>query len=226
MLGRPITTIELIQLNKMFSFGRGYKDLIRDFKKCFNVDLPKKEAKEFMKNRSWKEVLGYLTNEKIEPDNDTIPAIESKRFELLEQMLEINKKDNEEQEKDLYEFEQGNYYIPSSVKYFNLPLFGEIITYKFREPFIKCFLFSTSANQRRKLEKVEDIPLSNELPPFLLRILRKINYSAQAIDDKLSNHLEDVNYSHLYEMEEINKSGLKNILECDLFKKYSIVAKE
>lgn len=228
MLGRPITTIELIQLNKMFSFGRGYKDLIRDFKKCFNVDLNKKIAKEFMMKRSWSDVLMWLTGEKIEAENDTIPAIESKRFELLEQMLEINSKDNEEQEKDLNSFESENYYIPPSVKFFNMPLFGEIITYKFREPFIKCFLFSANAGQRRKLEKIEDIPLSDELPSFLLRILRKINYSAQAIEkgDKLSNHVGDINYGHLYEMEEIEKAGLKNILECDLFKKYSIVAKE
>ena len=141
-------------------------------------------------------------------------------------MLKINEKDKEEQERDLYEFEQGNYYIPSSVKFFNLPLFGEIITYKYREPFIKCFLFSTSLGQRRKLEKIEDIPLSNDLPPFLLRVLRKINYSAQAIDDKLTNHVDDVNYAHLYEMNDINRRGLTNILESTLFKKYSIVAKE
>ena len=206
--------------------GRSYKDLIRDFKKCFNVDLPKKTAKEFMLKRSWSDVLLWLTGEHIEPDNDVIPAIEEKRFELLEQMLKINESDKLEQEKDLTTFERENYYIPSSVKFFNLPLFGEIITYKYREPFIKCFLFSTTANQRRKLEKIEDIPLSDEIPSFLLRIIRKINYSAQAIDDSLSNHVNDVNYNHLYEMSEIKEAGLKNILECDLFKKYSIVAKE
>lgn len=225
MLGRSITTTELIQLNKMFCFNRGYKDLIRDFKKCFNVELPKKKAKEFMTNRSWNEVMYWLTGEHIEAENDVIPATEPKHFELLEQMLKVHELDKEQQERDLYEFENDNYYIPSNVKFFNIPMYGEIITYKFKEPFIKCFLFSTAAGQRRKLEKVEDVPLSNELPAFLLRILRKINYSVQAIDDELDNHVGDVNYVHLCEMDEIKKRGLKNIMECNLFKKYNIVAK-
>ena len=224
MLGRPITTIELIQLNKFFSFGRGYKDLIRDFKKCFNIDLPKSKAKEFMMKRSWSDLLMYLTGEKIEPSNDTIPAIESKRFDLLEQMIEVNKKDNIEQNNDIEEYERGNYYIPSNVKFFNLPLFGEIITYRWKDPFIKCFLFSCNANQKRKLEKIEDIPLSNELPPFLLRILKKINNSQQVVDD-VNKYLGNPNYNNLINEEDIVEHHLTNILECPLFVKYSIVAK-
>ena len=150
MLHRPITTIELIQLNKMFSSGRGYKDLIRDFKQCFNLELPKKQAKLFMNNRSWSEVLEYLTGDKIEPDDnlDHIEAQPSERFILLEQMLKLNEKDENERQQDLKEFENDNYYIPSDVKFFNLPLFGEIITYKHREPFSSLTL---------NLENVEDL---------------------------------------------------------------------
>ena len=48
MLKREINTIELIALNKMFSDNRGYKDLIRDFKKDFDVVLPKSKAKQFL----------------------------------------------------------------------------------------------------------------------------------------------------------------------------------
>lgn len=224
MLGRPITTIELIQINKMFAFGRGYKDLIRDFKKCFNVDLSKQKAKEFMTKRSWAEVMMYLTGEKIEAAEDTIPAIESKHFELLEQMLKVNAQDNIEREEDLKAYESGNYFIPQDVKFFNLPLFGEIIAYKFKEPFIKCFLFSCNANKKRKLDKIEDVPLSNELPSFLLRILRKINSSWQVVD-KLSNHVNEPNYNSMIEEKDIDEMKLKNILDCPLFKKYSIVAK-
>lgn len=224
MLGRPITTIELIQINKMFAFGRGYKDLIRDFQKCFNIKLPKQQAKTFMTKRSWSEVMMYLTGEHIEPADDVIPATERKHFELLEQMLKVNAKDNVEREQDLDAFEAGKYFIPQNVEFFNLPLFGEIITYKFKEPFIKCFMFSCNVNQKRKLEKIEDIPLSNELPPFLLRILRKINGSYQVVND-LNAHVGEPNYSSMIEEKDIDELSLKNIFECPLFKKYNIVAK-
>ena len=139
-------------------------------------------------------------------------------------MLKVNAQDNIERENDLKLFESDNYFIPIDVKFFNLPLFGEIITYKFKEPFIKCFLFSTNINQKRKLEKIEDIPLSNELPDFLLRVLRKINSSYQVVD-KLDNHLSEPNYNSMIEEKDIDEMKLKNILECELFKKYSIVAK-
>lgn len=224
MLGRPITTIELIQINKMFAFGRGYKDLMRDFQKCFNIKLPKPQAKAFMTKRSWSEVMMYLTGEHIEPADDNIPAIERKHFELLEQMLKVNANDNVEREQDLKTFEEGKYFIPQNVKFFNLPLFGEIITYKFKEPFIKCFMFTCNANQKRKLDKIEDIPLSNELPPFLLRILRKINGSYQVVND-LNSHVNEPNYSSMIEEKDIDELLLKNILDCPLFKKYNIVAK-
>lgn len=224
MLKRPLTTTELIQLNKMFSFGRGYKDLIRDFKKDFHIDLPKPLAKEFMFKRSWSDVLTYLTGEKIVPPDadDTIPQLESKRFELLEHMLAINKADDIEREKELAAFEQSNYFIPSDVKYFNLPLYGEIITYKWRDPFIKCFLFETELNKRRKLKSVEDIPLSNELPPFLLRILKKINSSIQVVE---RIYTSDPNSLHQRLMKDIDSTHLTNILDTPLFKQYNIAAK-
>ena len=82
-LNRPLTTIELIQIQKMFSYNRGYKDLIRDFKRDFNVELDKQTSKKFIKNRSWREVLKYLTNEDIDTgDLDKIPMIEEKHYEL------------------------------------------------------------------------------------------------------------------------------------------------
>ena len=221
MLKRPLTTIELIQLNKMFSFGRGYKDLIRDFKKDFHIDLPKQLAKEFMFKRSWSDVLTYLTGEHIVPPDadDTIPQFESKRFELLEHMLAINKQDDLAREAELTDFESSNYFIPKDVKYFNLPLYGEIITYKWRDPFIKCFLFETELNKRRKLKQIEDIPLSNELPPFLLRILKKINSSIHEVE-----HIDPSDPNSLHQACDI-PSDLTNILDTPLFKQYNIVAK-
>lgn len=233
MLKRPITTIELIQLNRMFSSGRGYKDLIRDFKSSFKVDISKQQAKQFMASRSWSEVLEWLTGDKIQPDEslDKIQAIPSEKFELLEQMIKINSQDNIEREQELEEFEASNYYIPEGTKFFNLPLFGEIITYKWREPFIKCFLFSTQAGHKRRLEKIEDVPISDKLPAFLLRIIRKINMSMlevkmtreQLIKDTTLNN--NPNRFHLMSSEEIEAEQLKNIFDSPLFKKYNIVAK-
>lgn len=233
MLKRPITTIELIQLNRMFSSGRGYKDLIRDFKNSFNVDISKQQAKHFMASRSWSEVLEWLTGDKIQPDEnlDKIQAIPSEKFELLEQMIKVNSLDNVERERELTEFEASNYYIPEDIKFFNLPLFGEIITYKWREPFIKCFLFSTQAGQKRKLEKIEDVPISDQLPPFLLRIIRKINASVTEVKMTREQLIKDTalnnnpNRFHLMSSEEIEAEQLKNIFDSPLFKKYNIVAK-
>ena len=234
MLKRQITTIELIQLNRMFSTGRGYKDLIRDFKSSFNVDLSKQQAKHFMTNRSWSEVLEWLTGDKIESDDnlDHIQEIPYKHFELLEQMLRINAIDDEERKKELDEFESAQYFIPTNVKFINMPLFGEIITYKYKDPFIKCFLFSTPrANEKRKIEKIEDIPITDKLPDFLLRIIRKINASPFEIKMTRDDFLKDVellknpNYNAFMITEDIQREGLKNIFDSPLFVKYSIVAK-
>lgn len=234
MLKRPITTIELIQLNKMFSTGRGYKDLIRDFKSSFNIDLSKQQAKQFMKNRSWSEVLEWLTGDKIQPDDnlDKIPETNRDYFETLERMIQVNNADNLDRQAELLAFKCDKYFIPSDTKYFNIPLFGEIITYKWKEPFIKCFIFSTQGiNQKRKLEKVEDVPISDKLPPFLLGIIRKINDSPFEVkmthDEFLldERYLNDPNYYSYMDSETIENEGLKNIFDSKLFMKYNIVAK-
>lgn len=217
MLGRPITTVELIQINKFFAFGRGYKDLIRDFKKCFNIELPKSTAKQFMKTRSWHDIMKYLTGDDIEAADDYIQPLDEKNFELLDKMIEISRKDSIEQDNDLTKFESARYYIPHDVRYFNLPLFGEIITYSFKEPFIKCFLFSQpEKGEKRKLLKIEDIPVSDKLPQFLLRIIRKINSSVVEVVDDINQHVNEPNYNSLTN----DISDYENILECELFKKY------
>ena len=174
MLKRNITTTELVAINRMFALGRGYKDLIRDFKKDFNIELPKATAKEFMKNRKWQDVLKWLTGEEIETTL-TIPELEPKRYELLEAMLKVANVDNEEQRKLLNEFtlNDSKFYIPEDVKYFNFPMYGEIITYKRKEPFVKCFLL----NEKRKIDKIEDVFIDSRMPELLLTILRTINKS-------------------------------------------------
>lgn len=233
MLKRPITTIELIQLNKMFATGRGFKDLIRDFKTSFNIELSKQQAKLFIQHRSWSEVLEWLTGDKIEPDEglDQIQAVPSEKFELLEQMLKVNQQDNIDREQQLTSFEAENYYIPHNVQYFNFPLFGEIITYKWRDSFIKCFMFSAQANRKRKLEKVEDVPISDKLPMFLLRIIRKINSSPFEVPVSKEQLIKDTSFNadpnrfHLLSSEEIAEHGYKNIFDTKLFNEYNIVAK-
>ena len=133
MLGRGINTMELFQIQAMFASNRGYKDLIRDMKKDFGVDLPKATAKQFLANRSWTEVLEWLTGDHIDTkDRDVIPAIEHKHYELLQYTLKLNKQDEEERKHDIEEYMTGHYYIPENVKYFNFPLYGEIITYKYK----------------------------------------------------------------------------------------------
>lgn len=215
MLKREINTIELIALNKMFSEGRGYKDLIRDFKKDFDVDLPKSKAKEFMANRSWKEVFKWLTGQDIEPADDSIPCFTRERCELLEKMVIEAKKDNDERAQQLKEFEAFNYYIPDNIKFLNMPLYGEIITYKYKEPKIKCFLL----NDKRRIDKIEDVIISEDLPDFLLRILRKYNNS-KIIGDVALDPLNNISE------EEAKEQGLINIFDSVLFKDYQFVGKQ
>ena len=223
MLRRSITTIELIQLNKMFSANRGYKDLIRDFKKDFGVDLPKDKAKQFLANRSWSEVLYWLTGDKINTkDLDKIPEYKTEYYELLEHMLKYNKLDEAERQKDIEEFIAGKYFIPENCKYFNLPLYGEIITYKFKDPYMKCFLLDDVTH---KITKIEDVYISDKLPYFLLSIIRKINSSV--IGTKLDNDaiIQDPNYMYLTPLSQCAAEGRVNIFASPLFQKYNITMK-
>lgn len=217
VLRRSITTIELIQIQRMFSFNRGYKDLMRDFKHDFGVELPKQMAKQFIAHRSWREVLKWLTGEEIDTkDLDQIPQIEAKHYELLDVMIKLNKQDEEERVQDIERFNSQNYYIPSDVKFFNFPLYGEIITYRYKEPFLKCFLFDESTH---RINKIEDVPVSNELPKFLLAIIRKIN-SSKIETDKIDINAD--NYQDYITTEEIQQQNIKNIFNSDLFKKYRL----
>lgn len=223
MLHRGITTIELIQLNKMFSHNRGYKDLIRDFKECFKVDLPKPMAKQFLANRSWQEVLYWLTGDKINTkDLDKIPEYKEEYYELLEQMLRLNAIDEEERQKDIEEFMKADYYIPENCKYFNMPLYGEIITYKFKDPFLKCFLLDDSTH---KITKIEDVYISDKLPYFLLSIVRKINSSV--IGTKLDREaiIQDPRYMYLVPLADCEAQHRLNIFDSPLFKNYNIAMK-
>ena len=229
-LNRPLRVIELIQIQKMFSYNRGYKDLIRDFKKDFSVELDKPTAKKFIKDRSWSEVLEYLTGEKIVPPdaNDTIPSLERDKYELLEKMIEVNNQDEDERMNQLNEFESHDYYFDEKVKYFNLPLYGEIITYRFKEPYIKCFLIDPKTG---KITKIEDVPISEDLPDFLLRIIRKINNSKILTRKTLKEQLDDSINTAYYVSEDDsfelrNKEGLSDIFESPLFKEYKFTFKE
>lgn len=223
MIGRSITTLELIQLNQMFASTRGYKDLIRDFKKAFNVDLPKPMAKQFLTNRSWQEVLYWLTGDKIDTkDLDKIPEVEPKHYELLNKMLELNKQDEIERQQDLETFNQGNYYIPENVKYFNMPLYGEIIAYKYKDPAMKCFLLDAKTG---KVTKIENVYISNEVPIFLLTIIRKINSSVIATKLTEQDLIQQPEYMNMMTFEQAKIEGRTDIFESALFKKYNIVAK-
>ena len=225
-LNRSLTTQELIQLNKIFADGRGYKDLMRDFKKHFNVEMTKQEAKHFLESRKWDELLLWLTGDKIEPADNTIPAIPQKTFEMLDLMMKLNNEDEAERQNDLTLFESFEYYIPYDVKFFNIPLFGEIITYKQRDPYVKCFIFD-----KGKLNKVEDVYITNEMPEFLLRIIRKINASYQEVNMTRKEFLNDShitsekNYFNMMISSEVKEKQLKNIFESELFIKYNIVPK-
>ena len=224
MLRRGITTIELIQLNKMFSHNRGYKDLIRDFKECFKVDLPKPMAKQFLANRSWQEVLFWLTGDKINTkDLDKIPEYKEEYYELLEQMLRLNAIDEEERQKDIEDFMKQDYYIPENCKYFNLPLYGEIITYKFKDPFLKCFLLD---DKTHKITKIEDVYISNKLPYFLLSIIRKINSSVIGTKLDQESIIQDSRCMYLRPLAECDAEHRVNIFESGLFQKYNIAMKQ
>ena len=215
MLKREINTIELIALNKMFSDNRGYKDLIRDFKKDFDVNLPKSKAKQFLNNRSWKEVFKWLTGQDIEPADDNIPCLNRERCELLEKMAIEAQKDKDNREQQLKEFEAFNYYIPNDVVFLNMPLYGEILTYKFKEPKIKCFLL----NEKGRIDKFEDVAISQDLPDFLIRVLRKYN-SCKIIGDAVLDPLNNISE------EEAKGKNLMNIFDSPLFKEYKFVGKQ
>ena len=223
MLRRPITTIELIQLNKMFASNRGYKDLIRDFKKDFKVDLPKDKAKQFLTNRSWSEVLYWLTGDRINTkDLDKIPEYKEEYYELLKQMLRLNKIDEDERQKDIEEFMKDDYYIPENCKYFNMPLYGEIITYKFKDPMLKCFLLD---NQTHKITKIEDVYISDKIPYFLLSIIRKINSSVIGTKLPYEDMIQDSRFQYLMSLEDCDKNKRKDIFKSNLFVKYNIAMK-
>ena len=199
-MSRSLTVFELIKIQRMFSYNRGYKDLIRDFKIDFDITLPKSKAKEFMRNRSWREVLKYITGDEIAPDDGNeykIQEYDIKDYDLLVKMIELNKLDEVERKRDIEEFKKFEYYIPKDVKYFNFPLYSEIITYKHKEPFIKCFLVDN-----HKVSKIEDVPITDDLPEFLLEIIRVINKSNDEVNDTKIN-----------------------IFDSDLFKKYNFTYK-
>ena len=225
-LKRPITTIELIQIQKMFCFERGYKDLIRDFKKDFGVDLPKPKAKEFLRTRKWYDVLYWLTGEEIEPPdaNTLIPQYEMKKYLLLDEMLKFYKEDKAEQDKDLIEFESHDYYIDENVNYFNFPLYGEIITYKFKEPFLKCFLLDQKTG---KVKKIEDVPVCDKLPEFLLRIIRKINMSVIRTEKDVKDYINDPRLSQViqYVRNADECANAVDITKSKLFEKYNCKVK-
>ena len=227
MLHRSITTIELMQIQRMFSFNKGYKDLIRDFKNDFHVDLPKATAKQFIHNRSWQEVLKWLTGDDIDTkDRDKIPQIDEKHYELLDQMLKLNKLDEMERNKDISEFVSGHYFIPHDCKYFNMPLYGEIITYKFKEPFCKCFLMD---NNTHKICKIEDVYITEQFPAFLLSIIRKINESViecKNNDDAIAlSQARQLPIACYKTIDDITAQKLINIFDTPLFKKYGIAMK-
>ena len=224
MLGRGITTVELIQLNRMFAANRGYKDLIRDMKHDFNVDLPKGLAKQFLINRSWQEVLYWLTGDRIDTkDLDKIPEIKHEHYELLEQMIKLNKIDQEERMKDISAFIAGKYYVPERCKYFNLPLYGEIITYKYKDPMMKCFMFDSTSH---RINKIEDVPVSDNLPYFLLSIIRKINTSPICTKLEYKDMIQQPNYQHMITLEQSQAEDRCDIFESELFRKYNIVCRE
>ena len=224
MLGRNLTTLELINITHIFSNNIGYKDLIREFDKQFNIKMDKANAKRLITNRSWHDVIKYLTGDDVDTkDLDVIPHIQQQHYELLTAMIKQNRQDEQERNADMDVFMNGNYFIPEECKYFNIPLYGQIITYKRKEPFIKCFLLKVETDGQRKINKIEDVPVSNELPAFLLNIIRKINNSSiitnddtKIIQDNLHTYVSAVN---------VKDQQLTNIFDSALFKKYNIAMK-
>jgi hypothetical protein len=230
VLGRSITGIEFVNIQKMFCEEHGYKDLIRLFQKEFEVTLPKKKAKEFIKNRRWYDVFMWLTGEEIEPPdvNTLIPNYSMKQYAMLDLMLKYDKEDKRVREQDIEEFESGDYYIDENVKYFNFPLYGEIITYKFKDPILKCFLLNSKTH---KIDKIEDVPVSDKLPNFLLRIIRKINFSVIRSCRKYEEVLNDQRMQPILSSVRVSPEDdetLKNkvdITTSPLFAKYNFQVK-
>ena len=177
MTTKTLTPLNLLNISKMFDKSMSYKELIHAFKKDFDIKLTKAEAKELIETRSWSKVFTRITGEHIEFANDTIQPIEPEKYELLEAMLKCSVEIGKEFDDDIDEFLQHDYFIPEDVSYFNLPLYGQIITYKRKEPFLKCFLININAKGRKSIDKIEDVPVSKDLPRFLLEIIRKINSS-------------------------------------------------
>lgn len=224
MLGRNLTTLELINITHIFSNNVGYKDLIRDFDKQFNIKMAKRDAKRLITSRSWHDVIKYLTGDDVDTkDLDTIPHIKQQHYELLNAMIKQNRIDEQERNADMDTFMSANYFIPEECKYFNIPLYGQIITYKRKDPFIKCFLLKVEANGQRKINKIEDVPVSNELPEFLLNIIRKINNSNVITNDD-TKILQD-NLHTFISVEQVKQQQLTNIFDSELFQKYNIAMK-
>lgn len=176
---KTLTPLNLLNISKLFDKSISYKELIHAFKKDFDIKLSKAEAKELIESRSWSKVFTRITGEHIEFDDvdDVIQPIEPEKYELLEAMLKCSVEIGKEFDDDIDEFLQHDYFIPEDVSYFNLPLYGQIITYKRKEPFLKCFLININSKGRKTIDKIEDVPVSKDLPRFLLSIIRKINSS-------------------------------------------------
>lgn len=174
-----LTPLNLLNISKLFDKDLSYKELIHAFKKDFGIKLSKAEAKELVESRSWSKVFTRITGEQIDipAADDVIVPIEPEKYELLEAMLKCSVEIGKEFDDDINEFIQHDYFIPEETKYFNLPLYGQIITYKRKEPFLKCFLININNKGRKAIDKIEDVPVSKDLPRFLLEIVRKINYS-------------------------------------------------
>lgn len=174
-----LTPLNLLNISRLFDKSISYKELIHAFKKDFDIKLSKAEARELIESRSWSKVFVRITGENINltDDADIIRPIEPEKYELLEAMLKCSVEIGKEFDDDINEFVGQNYYINEGVNYFNLPLYGQIITYKRKEPFLKCFLINVNSKGKKTIDKIEDVPVSNDLPRFLLEIVRKINFS-------------------------------------------------
>ena len=134
--------------------------------------------------------------------------------------IELNKQDEEERKRDI---DNGSTLKPTTFRKpssSSIPLYGEIITYRYKEPFLKCFLFDETTH---KINKIEDVPVSNELPAFLLAIIRKINST------KIETDTIDINagdYQNYITTEEIQQQNIKNVFDSELFQKYKLTFKQ
>ena len=215
---KQITPLQLLSISRTFDQNVSYKELIRAFKKEFDVQLTKAEAKELLTSRSWNKVFEKLTGETIDLANedDVIRPIEPEKYELLEAMLKCSVEMGHEFESDVNEFLGHEYYIDEHVHYFNFPLYGEIITYKRKEPFLKCFLFDINSKGRRTINKIEDVPVSSDLPYFLLSIIKTINRTPILTSDKQRTIDNPIDYIHT----EQPHSQRTDIMQSALFIKY------